>query len=281
MELCDLHTHSLFSDGALSPEELVLLAKESGLSAVALTDHNTLDGLERFLEQGEKLGVETIAGVEISSEYNGVELHILALFLQRKDFAKMQDFLSIHKKRKEENNISLANRLVENGYMIDYQEIRKKATGVINRVHFANALIEKGYIKSVKEGFDTILSEKNGLYIPPKRLTAFEVIEFIKSINALSILAHPLLDLTREELLGFLKKAKPLGLNGVETIYSEYSIEEQEFSKNLANDLCLLQSGGSDFHGENKPHIKIGIGRGQLKIPYQFVTNMKMELEKK
>ena len=92
MKLCDLHTHSLFSDGELSPEELVLLAKESGLSAVALTDHNTLDGLERFLEQGKKLGVETIAGVEISSEYNGVELHILALFLQRKDFAKMQGF---------------------------------------------------------------------------------------------------------------------------------------------------------------------------------------------
>ena len=172
----------------------------------------------------------------------------------------------------------LAEKLVNKGYKIDYEQIKLQTVGSINRVHFANELIKKGYIKTVKEGFDTVLSENAGLYLPPKRLTVFEVIDFIKTINAISVLAHPLLNLTKEELIEFLPEAKRIGLKAIETRYSKYSIAEQEFCTRLAKDFGLLESGGSDFHGANKPDIKIGVGQGGLQVPYKFLEVMKKSI---
>lgn len=274
-KLCDLHVHSTFSDGTLTPEQILRLAKESGLSAVALTDHNTVDGLESFLSASKNYGVEGIGGVEISSVYGQTELHVVALFIGEKEFPLVKEFLQISNKRKEESNKMLAKRLIDGGYDIDYDKIKEQAGGFINRVHFAKALIEKGYINSVNEGFETLLSENGGFYVPPKRLTTFEVLDFIKSINAVSVLAHPLLDLTKEELIELIPKAKLHGLSAIEVRYSKYSLQEQEFSEKTAKEFGLLLSGGSDFHGENKPDIKLGKGMGNLKIPYDYVINMK------
>lgn len=274
MKLCDLHTHSTYSDGSCSPKELVRLAEKAGLLAVALTDHNTVDGIEPFLTAGKKSNVETIAGVEISCDYNGKELHVLALFIED-CLLDLKKFLEISKARKEANNKLLAENLVKNGYKIDYEQIKSQTVGSINRVHFANELIKNGYIKTVKEGFDTILSEETGYYVPSKRLTVFEVIEFIKAKNAVSVLAHPLLNLNREELIELLPKAKDAGLMAMETKYSKYGREDQEFSTKLAKEFGLLESGGSDFHGENKPDIKIAIGKGNLQVPYKFLKIMK------
>ena len=275
MWLCDLHTHSNFSDGTCSPEQVVRLAKEANLSAVALTDHNSIDGLELFLEAGKKYNIETIPGIEISTDYEGIELHVVGLLFERQYYSKIKEFMSIPKKRKEESNIQLALRLNEKGYKIDYEEIKKKTVGFANRVHFAKELIEKRYIKTIEEGFDTILSEEQGFYIPPKRLTIFETLEFLKSIKALSVLAHPLLNLTKEELVKFLPEAKNYGLDAIEVRYSKYSDEEQEFSEKIVKKFNLLSSGGSDFHGENKPDIRIGVGCGALKVPYEFLSKMK------
>lgn len=278
MLLCDLHTHSTFSDGSCSPKELLETAKAAGLVAVALTDHNTVDGLKTFLTDGKNYGIEAVAGVEISCDYNGKELHVLALFIENR-LSEMQKFLEISKSRKEESNKLLAENLVNNGYKIDYEQIKLQTVGSINRVHFANELIKKGYIKTVKEGFDTVLSENAGFYLPPKRLTVFEVIDFIKTINAISVLAHPLLNLTKEELIEFLPEAKQMGLKAIETRYSKYSIAEQEFCTRLAKDFGLLESGGSDFHGANKPDIKIGVGQGGLQVPYKFLEAIKNSIE--
>lgn len=276
MQLVDLHVHSNFSDGACSPTEVVRLAKEAGLSAVALTDHNTIDGLDDFLSQCEKLNIEAVAGVEISSEYNGVELHVVALCLDNSVYSKVRDFLAIQAKRKEENNELLARRLCKSGYKVDYEKIKKEAQGTINRVHFAKELIKNGYISSVSEGFSTILSEKDGLYVPPKRLSTFEVIEFIKSINCVSVLAHPLLSFdSKDQFLEFLPKAKELGLDAIEVRYSKYSLEDQEFCTEVAKRFNLLMSGGSDFHGQNKPDISIGKGVGNLQVPYEFLQKIK------
>lgn len=239
MLLCDLHTHSTFSDGSCSPKELLETAKAAGLVAVALTDHNTVDGLKTFLTDGKNYGIEAVAGVEISCDYNGKELHVLALFIENR-LSEMQKFLEISKSRKEESNKLLAENLVNKGYKIDYEQIKLQTVGSINRVHFANELIKKGYIKTVKEGFDTVLSENAGFYLQPKRLTVFEVIDFIKTINAISVLAHPLLNLTKEELIEFLPEAKQMGLKAIETRYSKYSIAEQEFCTRLAKDFGLL-----------------------------------------
>lgn len=278
MLLCDLHTHSTFSDGSCSPKELLETAKAAGLVAVALTDHNTVDGLKTFLTDGKNYGIEAVAGVEISCDYNGKELHVLALFIENR-LSEMQKFLEISKSRKEESNKLLAENLVNKGYKIDYEQIKLQTVGSINRVHFANELIKKGYIKTVKEGFDTVLSENAGFYLQPKRLTVFEVIDFIKTINAISVLAHPLLNLTKEELIEFLPEAKQMGLKAIETRYSKYSIAEQEFCTRLAKDFGLLESGGSDFHGANKPDIKIGVGQGGLQVPYKFLEAIKNSIE--
>lgn len=275
MKLCDLHTHSIFSDGTSSPKELFSLAKEAGLSAVALTDHNTIAGIEFFLEEGKKFNIEAIPGVEISVDYNEKELHILALCIDEKHFDKVYDFLKIPRIRKEESNKLLTERLIEKGYIIDYNKLKSKYSGTLNRVHFALELIKKGYVTSIKEAFDTVLSVKHGLYEQPKRYSVQEVIEFISSINAVSVLAHPLLNLSKQELVDFLPKAKEYGLLAIETKYSRYTKEECEFSTQMAKEFGLLESGGSDFHGENKPDIKIGVGQGDLQVPYEFLSKMK------
>lgn len=278
MKLCDLHTHSTYSDGSFSPEELIKLAEKEGLSAIALTDHNTVSGLTHFLTASKNTDVEVALGVEISCDYNGDELHVLALFIENR-LTEVEKFLEIPKARKEASNNLLAENLIKNGYKIDYERMKSQTGGSINRVHFANELIKNGYIKTVNEGFDTILSEETGFYLPPKRLTAFEVLEFIKGIGAVSVLAHPLLNLTKDQLIEFLPKAKDFGLMAMETRYSKYSLEEQEFSTKLAKEFCLLESGGSDFHGENKPDIKLGVGHGDLQVPYEFFKSMKNKRE--
>ncbi len=275
MKLCDLHTHSVFSDGTCSPKELLILAKEAGLSAVALTDHNTIAGIKCFLEESKNFDVEAISGVEISSDYEGTELHILALCIDEKNFKAVNDFLEIPVKRKEESNKLLADRLTENGYTVDYDKLKSDNPGSLNRVHFALELIKNGYVNSTKEAFDTVLSEKYGFYEQPKRYTVQEVIEFINSVNAVSVLAHPLLNLSKQGLIDFLPKAKECGLMAMETRYSKYSREEQKFSTRLAKEFALLESGGSDFHGDNKPDIRIGVGTGELQVPYEFVKKIK------
>lgn len=274
MKLCDLHTHSTYSDGTCTPKELIEQAEKSGLSALALTDHNTVDGLEHFLTEAKNSNIDGVAGVEISCDYKGKELHVLALFIED-NLLKMRKFLEIQKLRKEESNKLLAKNLVKKGYKIDYEKIKSQTVGSINRVHFANELIKMGFIKTVKEGFDTILSEESGTYVPPKRLTVFEVLKFIKSINAISVLAHPLLNLNKGELIDFLPQAIESGLNAIEVRYSKYTSEEELFSEKLADRLGLLKSGGSDFHGENKPNIKIGVGEGGLQVPYDFYKKLK------
>ncbi len=275
MELCDLHTHSTFSDGTCSPKELISLAKCAGLKAVALTDHNTIDGIDMFLEESKNQGIEGIAGVEFSSEYNKKSIHVLGLLFDKKHYSKINDFLKIPQERKRKSNDLLAKRLVENGYEIDYEAIKKNSVGQINRVQFAKELIRLGVVSSVEEACKTILSEDGDIYIPPKRFSPFEVIDFIKSIGAISVLAHPLLDLTKDELVEFIKIAKKHGLDAIEVKYSKYDIEEEAFSKKVAINFGLLSSGGSDFHGTNKPDIEIGVGKGNLQIPYEFIEKIK------
>ncbi len=275
MKYCDLHVHSNFSDGTSSPKELLKIASDSGLSAIALTDHNTVDGVQTFLKESEKFDVEAIAGVEISSDYMGKDLHILALFIDQAKLKAVKEFLDIPIKRKTESNDLLAKNLLANGYKIDYNAIKREAAGSINRVHFAKELIKNGYISSVQEGFKTILSEEFGLYVAPIRYSSFEVIKFIKSVGAVPVLAHPLLKLSGKELKVFLEQAKECGLVGIETLYSEYSEEEIALSQSIAKDFSLLQSGGSDFHGENKPHIQMGVGMGNLQIPYNIALKLK------
>ena len=277
MKICDLHTHSVYSDGTYTPEEIINSAIDLGLSAVALCDHNTTDGLPEFLSFAKNKDIEAIAGVEFSVDYNGRELHLLGLYIPESKFATVSDLMREVNERKKQSNIDLIDALNKAGYEIDYEYLKNSTPcGKFNRAHIAAELTRKGYTESIKAAFDTLLSKTAGYYKEPRRPDFFEMIDFIKSIGAIPVLAHPFLNLNKDELEILLPLAKERGLVGMECFYSLYDEKTTEASFALADKFELKYSGGSDFHGENKPNIMLGVGKGNLKIPYSPASALKM-----
>ena len=274
-KLCDLHTHSTYSDGTCTPAELIALARGAGLSALALSDHNTVAGLPSFLQSAEGSGVEAVPGVEFSTEYLGIELHILALYIKPCHYRQINDLLQEFLYRKDRANFELVERLQKAGMELDYGAIKEKAAGSINRAVIAAQMVQRGYCASVKEAFSQWLSPKRGYYIPPQRPDAYAIIRFIKSMGAVAVLAHPFLSLEEDQLREFLPEAVAAGLDGMEVYYSTYDREQTRLALEIAEEYGLLRSGGSDFHGENKPDISIGIGRGELTVPMRFLQELK------
>lgn len=275
-QLCDLHVHSNFSDGTCTPAELVALAEAAGLAAVALCDHNTVAGLPDLLAAGQGSSLETVPGIEFSTDYNGTELHILGLFIRRSHYGPITDLMEDYHRRKEQSNRGLVENLNRAGYAIDYAAI-KAATpgGFVNRALIAAALTEKGYTDSIQGAFKDLLNPDRGYYTPPRRPDAFETIRFIKSLGAAAVLAHPFLNLDEAALRIFLPEAKRAGLDGMEVLYSKFDAATTTLACRLAEEYGLLPSGGSDFHGRNKPDIFIGSGRGDLAVPLQWLKKLK------
>ena len=280
-KFCDLHTHSDFSDGTDSPAQLLDLAEQAGLCAIALTDHNTAGGLPAFLEAARGRAICAIPGTEFSSDYNGIELHILGLFLRPEHFAAVSAVTEEYHRRKDQSNMELIRRLNEAGFAIDYDRI-KAATpeGLVNRALIGAELTRLGYTESVQDAFAKLLKPKHGYYVPPKRESAFEIIRFIKSIGAVAVLAHPFLNLQEQQLRHFLDEAVKCGLDGMETMYSTYDDETTALSHEIAREYGLLPSGGSDHHGGNKPHITIGTGQGNLRVPEAYMTALRERMKK-
>lgn len=274
---CDMHNHSIFSDGTFTPEKLVEIAKESNLSAIALTDHNTILGLDRFLNAPNKGNIELVGGIEFSTDYKGTELHILGLFIPKENYDEIEEKVQLDLKRKAQSNIDLVNNLIKEGFDLTYEEIVKTTpNGNINRAVIANYMMHKGFVESVSEAFEKYLNPSNGLYTPPEKLSATDTIEYINSIGAVSVWAHPFLNLkTEEKIREFLALAKEKNLDGMEVYYSKFNEEQTEIADKLADEFHLIKSGGSDFHGENKPEIKMGTGKGNLNIPYSVYENLK------
>lgn len=275
---CDLHAHTYFSDGTLSPDELVHKAVSASLGAIALTDHNTVGGLDAFTVAAEKYGIEGAAGVEFSTSYGDIEFHVIGLFIDRDRFDEVTEFIGRFKERKTESNLALLAALERDGYVIDYGKlVALTPDGYINRAHIATEMVRLGYAESISDAFGRFLSEKAGYYKPPRRNGFFETIDFIGRIGAVSILAHPLLQVSRDELRALLPDAIEHGLCAIETQYTLYSMEERKFSSELAREFSLLESGGSDFHGANKPDHFLGIGKGDLCVPYSFYEALKQK----
>ncbi len=265
--MVDLHTHSIFSDGTDTPEELITQAKEKGLRAVALCDHNSVNGLPRFLAAAQGSAVDAVAGVEFSTEYLGTELHILGLFLKPEAFGKVTEITNAFREVKRLSNYQLVQRLSESGYEISFSELEAFAqSAYINRAHIGALLTKKGYTESIQQAFKTLLNEKHGLYVPPKRPSAFTIIEQIREMHAVPVLAHPFLSLDEAGLRGFLDEAVMHGLVGMETQYPLYDADRTTISVEIAAQYGLAQSGGSDYHGDNKPHITMGTGMDNLRI---------------
>lgn len=260
--MIDLHTHSTFSDGSCSPTELVQLASKIGLSAIGLTDHNTISGLEEFKKAGKEYNIETVSGIEFSTETNNEDFHIIALFVKSEYYNSIENFVITAIDNKIKSNKILVNNLNHAGFDISYEQIvNNNGSENFNRVAIAKELKEKGHVQSIKEAFNGLLHEKTGYYIPPKRLDTYETIKFINSIGAVSVWAHPLKDTSFEKLNNlYLPKAKRFGLVAIETMHSSYTEQQTEDATKLAIKYNLLSSGGSDFHGENKENILLGTG---------------------
>lgn len=272
---CDLHVHSHFSDGTWSPEELVAEAERLGLDAIALCDHNTVAGVPRFIAAGQGSSVQTVAGIEFSTDFQGTELHILALFVQPEHYDTINAMMEDWKKKKEQSNIDLVAALNRAGYDISYAEIREKGNGYINRAHIAAELTKKGYTESAQDAFKKLLNPSKGFYQPPEKLLAYDIIRFIKSIGAAAVLAHPFLNLDEAGLRSFLPEAVACGLDGMEVLYPKYKPEQTVLAERIAEEFGILGSGGSDFHGDNKPDIAMGSGRGTLAVPTEYLLKLR------
>ncbi len=274
--LCDLHAHTYYSDGTFSPSELVREAERVGLSAIALTDHNTIDGVSEFLSLQADTSVRLIGGIEFSTEWRGKELHILALGLSEEHFPAITSLVDEMLARKKKSNDELIDRLIAAGYKISRERIFSLARGVINRARVAAELIRCGYVKDREEAFSHLLAKGGGYYFEPKYLDTLDVISFIREIGAFPVLAHPLLNISVELLRELLPLAVAAGLGAMEVIYSEYNEQQTALSLDLVREFGILPSGGSDFHGKNKCDISLGTGKGELRVPLGFAQDMKL-----
>lgn len=273
---CDLHTHSVFSDGTDTPTALIRMAEGLGLEAIALCDHNTTEGLPEFLAAARGSTVEAVPGVEFSADWQGTEVHILGLWIPEAQYGAVEDFLRYPLQCKEQSNRELVDSLRRAGFPLDYDELRRKRPkGSFNRAHIGAALVELGAVSSVKEAFDTLLREKHGHYRRPYQNSAADTVAFIRSIGAVCVLAHPLLTLTEERLRQFLDAHVSLGLQGMEVYYSTYDGETTALAASIARAYGLCPSGGSDYHGGNKPLISMGTGKGCLCVPGNCLSRLK------
>ena len=275
MKTCDLHTHSVYSDGTLTPLELIDGAIASGLSALAMTDHNTVAGLNDFTDAAQGKPIEIVPGVEFTTADKGTELHILGLFITPEMYDRVNRYIARASQLKDESNYKLIKRLRERGYDITFREVMESTKGHINRANIAAVLVKKGYIESISVGFDTILHKDYGLYEPPERLASTDTISFIRSIGAVAVWAHPYFNVDFERSEEFLSRAVPAGLQGMETIYTTYDGETTQKAREICRRFGICESGGSDFHGANKPKIALGKGYGNLCIPYEFYEKLK------
>ena len=271
----DLHTHSLKSDGSMTPYEVVEEAKRAGLAAIALSDHDSVDGVREAVEAGKKLGVEVIPAIEFSV-LSKTETHILGYFIDIENPDLLKMLKEVVDLRIERNHVT-CQRLNELGFELTLEEVRALApNNFVGRAHFARVMMDKGYISSVKEGFDKYMSVGKYAYCEKQRLTARDAIELISKCGGISFLAHPhLTKLPDSELVEFLEELKGYGLCGLEGYYTDYTPEMQEKYQSMAKELGLLISGGTDFHAKMKPHISIGTGLGNMKIPYSVLEIMK------
>ncbi len=266
--MIDLHTHSLYSDGSDTPEQLVRLAQKAGLSAIALTDHDTIRGVKHAIEAAEGSDLEVIPGIELSTFYKRGEVHIVGLFVDcdNKEFLKELNHISFIR---EERNRKMCAKLNIMGVDIDYDNlIEIYGSKTITRSHIADYMVNNGIINDRKEAFDKYIGSGCPAHIRWEKITAKHGIDLIKSVGGVPILAHPVAyKLTNSELEELIYYLKMNGLEGMEVYYSTNSASFTDRSLHLTRKYGLLASGGSDYHGRTKPLINVGTGMGGLRVP--------------
>lgn len=274
----DLHIHSTASDGTMLPSEVAETVRRAGLTAAALTDHDTVAGVSEFSEKCREIGVEPVAGIEISAKFR-CEMHILGLFVdtENEEFLKK---LSALENARYNRNKAMLERFKELGLDISEEDITSQKEGGTlentGRAHMAAALVKKGYVSDTKEAFGKYLIKGKPAYIARITYSPEESIKMIKAAGGAAVLAHPVY-ITKEEneLRALLTELKAYGLDGVESMYSDYTAEYSKMCLRLCSELDLLPTGGSDFHGANRPAVKLG----DIKAPYEFLDRLRERIK--
>ena len=260
MKSIDLHTHTTASDGSFAPAEVVGMAEQAGLAAVAITDHDTTDGIGEALAAGEKMRVEVVPGVELSVSHERLgSLHILGYWIQpgHPDLAgKLEDIRGGRDKRNEK----ILSRLADLGCPLDLSEVQAIAGGeVIGRPHLAQAMIKHDYVQSTQEAFDRYLARGKPAYMERDRMSPAEAIDRIRRAGGVAVWAHPgLIRLEESDMEKEIEKLGAAGLSGIEAHYPEHSPETTELLLKLCDKNRLAPTGGTDFHGTDKPDVQLG-----------------------
>ena len=254
-----MHVHTTASDGTMSPKDVVSLATMLGLKAIALTDHDTMRGLQEAGETAELMGISVVPGIEISSDYKGRDVHILGYFLDPAA-QPLQDYMAWVTESRRKRNEKILERLSKKGYDISLEEMEAQYPGATyGRPHIARKLMELGAVTSVKEAFRRYLSEGRSCYVPREYIPFAEGAKLIRNCGGAAVLAHPLqYGYTRTELDALVKAAADAKFSGIEILYPGYTQNDQNKLYDLAEKYLLLPTGGSDFHGDNKPENKLG-----------------------
>lgn len=276
MKQVDLHVHSNKSDGTFTPKELVDYALQKGLAAFALTDHDTIDGLSEALSYAEGKPVEVIPGIEFSTEYEKKDVHVVGLYI-RYDIPAFRDRLQAFVDSRIQRNIKMCRNLQEAGIDITFEKLcAEHPDAVITRAHYAAYLTEHGYVSDRSEAFSKYVGDHCPYYVPREKVTPSQAVALILQADGIPVLAHPpLYHMDTERLDNLVKKLKQDGLMGIETFYSSYTTQDERDMLKLAKKYDLLPSGGSDFHGANKPGLDLGCGYGKLFVPEEILDNLR------
>lgn len=267
MEKIDLHVHTIYSDGTYTPKEVVRRAKDLDLVAISITDHDSVDGVEEAVRMGEKLGVEVVPGVEMSTDLGNDEVHILGYYLNWKDGAFLSQLRESQEARARRNR-KLIRKLGDLGMRLDYNEVKKlNPRGVINRLHIARLMVKSGYVPSIGAAFEEWLNPGKPAYVRRLKVSPFQIIQLISGLQGIPVLAHPRLS-KRDDLIPELVKA---GLRGIEVYHSAHNGRVVEHYKRVAQKHHLLITGGSDCHGEAKDEVLMG----KMRVPASLLGELK------
>ena len=275
-KLIDLHIHSTASDGSFSPRDLMAYARNKGAAAVSLTDHDTIEGLKSALAAGKEIGLEVIPGLEISAQYPGGTMHLLGYYIDPSDPNLNRELLRLQEARRERNP-KIISKLQSLGIPITFDQVQALAMGQIGRPHIAQVLFQLGVVSSFEEAFHKYLAKGALAYVEKFRFSPHEAISLIARAGGIPVLAHPftLNYSSLRDLKKLVEELRNSGLKGMEVIYSEHTPVQTGNYFSLVKELNLIYTGGSDFHGYIKKDVDLLTGRGDLKIPYQIVEDLK------
>jgi 3',5'-nucleoside bisphosphate phosphatase len=283
VEFVDLHSHTNESDGTSNPLELVQLAIRANLAALAITDHDTFAGFEKALPFAQKESFDLIRGIELNSRLHlpGASqprfVHVLGYFPSNEPGAGFNAWLEHERENRRERNGKLIEALERRGILITLEEVEACGRSLTGRPHFARILVEKGYAKNLEDAFRKYLGEEAPSYVQRESHTLEEVIGIVRSGGGIPVIAHPIrLGLAPEQERQVLASAKQAGLLGLEVYHSEHSASARAHYAQLAKDLELTPTGGSDFHGDAKPTVRLGEGvAGNVRVPRAVIDDLR------